>query len=199
MMGPLGRHFETHMLSLDPASGIAGLARNIYGSMRSLRLARDLITPLKLQQVVHDSIMGNKLHTLDLVFPLEPLGVPPGHTSAQHLKEHEWLRGASSIRCLGVSEFRFRSYPKNDDDLPLPSFLASFPNLETLEINSGHYEPLELCSVIEAIIKVTKLKRIYQTSVQGVCLDQLRALASKADVELVWGERPRHWPVEIEE
>ncbi|KAL6415073.1 hypothetical protein AUP68_01615 [Ilyonectria robusta] len=171
---------------------------NHYDDLRSLRLTRALIAPAKLQQVLGNTILAGNLHTLDLVFPLESFGSTEGVTSAQHLREHEWLRGAASIRCLGVFEFRFRSHPRDDEDLPLPAFLASFPNLETLEINSGHYEGPEFCTVIQAILKVTKLRTIYQTVVQGVMLDKLRTLTTKAGVTLVSGERQRTWPMPIE-
>lgn len=198
--GPLGLRMVSDVLNQEPATVSAyGFDNNNYKNVRSLRLTRALITPEKLQQILHDAMLDEKLHTLDLVFPLEHFGTPLGQMSSQHLKDHAWLRGATSIRCLGVSEFRFRAYPKNDEDLPLPSFLASFPNLETLEINSGHYEGLEFCSVIEAILKVTKLKKIYQTTVKGVYMDQLKAFAKKSGVELIWGERPRPWPFVIDE
>lgn len=197
--GPLGLRMISDMLNQEPSSVSADGFNNNYRNVRSLRLTRALITPMKLQQVLQDTIIDENLHTLDLVFPLEPFGAPLGQTSAQHLQDHAWLRGANSIRCLGVFEFRFRAYPRNDEDLPLPSFLASFPNLEVLEINSGHYEGLEFCTVIEAILKVTKLKMIYQTTVKGVHMDQLKAFAKKSGVELVWGERPRTWPFAIEE
>ncbi|RSL60028.1 hypothetical protein CEP54_006950 [Fusarium duplospermum] len=199
--GPLGLRMLSNMLNQEPATMDTDEFNrdNQYKNLHSLRLTRALIPPSKLQEVLSDAIAARKLHTLDLVFPLETFGTPQGSTSVEHLREHAWLRSAESIRCLGIFEFRFRSYPKNDDDLPLPSFLATFPNLEVIEINSGHYEGPEFCTVIEAILKVTHLRKIYQTTVQGVALDQLRRLAAGYNVELVWGERPRQWPLPIEE
>lgn len=198
--GPLGLRMLSNMLNQEPTTVSTEdfNESNHYTDLRSLRLTRALIPPQKLQQVLEDAVTAGKLHTLDLVFPLEPFGTPQGAISTQHLREHAWLRGAESIKCLGVFEFRFRDYPKNDEDLPLPSFLASLPNLEVLEINSAHYEGLEFCTVIEAILKVTKLRTIYQTTVQGAWLDQLKVLASKYGVKLVWGERLREWPLPIE-
>jgi F-box/TPR repeat protein Pof3 len=175
------------------------LNNNNYENIRSLRLTQNLIAPERLRHFLHDAMSGQKLHTLDIFFPLEQFGTPFGQNSSQHLQSYAWLRGATSIRCLGVSEFRFREYPKNDDDLPLPSFLASFPNLETLEINSSHYEGIEFCTVVEAIVKVTKLKKIYQNTIKGVYMDKLKEVAKKSGVELVWGERPRPWPFVIDE
>ncbi|RMJ06420.1 hypothetical protein CDV36_013980 [Fusarium kuroshium] len=199
--GPLGLRMLSNMLNQEPATMDTDEFNrdNQYKNLHSLRLTRALIPPSKLQEVLSDAIAARKLHTLDLVFPLETFGTPQGSTSVEHLREHSWLRSAESIRCLGIFEFRFRSYPKNDDDLPLPSFLATFPNLEVIEINSGHYEGPEFCTVIEAILKVTHLRKIYQTTAQGVALDQLRRLAAGYNVELVWGERPRQWPLPIEE
>jgi hypothetical protein len=89
-------------------------------------------------------------------------------------------------------------YPTSDDDLPLPKFLASFPNLETVELNTEYYEDAELVTVIHAIMKETRLKKIYQSCVHGVLLDQLRDLAESRGTEIVWGERPRQWPVALE-
>ncbi|KAJ3462924.1 hypothetical protein MRS44_007710 [Fusarium solani] len=199
--GPLGLRMLSNMLNQEPATMDSDEFNqgNQYKNLHSLRLTRALIPPSQLQAVLSDAIEARKLHTLDLVFPLEPFGTPQGSISVEHLRKHAWLRSAESIRCLGIFEFRFRSYPKNDDDLPLPSFLATFPNLEVIEINSAHYEGPEFGTVIEAILKVTHLRKIYQTTVQGIALDQLRGLAAKYKVELVWGERPRQWPLPIEE
>ncbi|KAF4977850.1 hypothetical protein FZEAL_5694 [Fusarium zealandicum] len=200
--GPLGLRLLLNMLNHEPetVTNYDFNRNNQYTDLRSLRLTRALIPPPKLQEVLSDAIAARKLHTLDIVFPLEPpFGETQGATSIEHVRSHSWLRGAESIRCLGVFEFRFRAYPKDDNDLPLPSFLASFPNLEILEINSGHYEGLEFCTVVEAILKVTHLRKIYQTTVQGAWLDQLRGLAGKHGVELIWGERLREWPLPIEE
>ena len=54
---------------------------------------------------------------------------------------------------------------------------------------------MEFCSVIEAIMKVTKLKTIYQSQVKGALMDKLIASGKSRGVEVVWGERPREWPV----
>ncbi|KAF7556227.1 hypothetical protein G7046_g6372 [Stylonectria norvegica] len=172
--------------------------KHMYSDLRSLRLTRTVVPPGGLELILHDSIAAGKLQTLDIVFPLGHDN-ELGRASWQHLEEYAFVRGTSSIRNMGIFEFRFHKYPKNDDDLPLPSFLASFPNLETLEISSDHYEELEFCSVVQAIIKVTRLKTIYQTTAKGVLMDELKAVAAKSGVEMIWGNRPREWPVRIEE
>jgi hypothetical protein len=79
----------------------------------------------------------------------------------------------------------------------LPGFLASFPNLEVLEINSSHYDQREFCIMIEAILKVTHLQRIYQKTVLGDWRDKLIEATRKQGVELIWGDRPREWPLAI--
>ncbi|KAF5673328.1 f-box TPR repeat pof3 [Fusarium heterosporum] len=199
--GPLGLIVLSEMLNQAPEMlATDGYDRHCqYTDLRSLRLRRAMIPPLKLQKVLHSTLASDKLHTLDLAFPLDPQGAPEGASSTQHVRDHTWLRGEPGIRCIGLSEFRFRTYVKIDDELYLPSFLASFPNLEVLEINSSHYDHGELCIVIEAILKVTNLKKIYQKTVHGEWGDQLRKVVSKRGVELIWGDRPREWPLIIED
>lgn len=168
-----------------------------YTDLRSLRLRRAMIPPLKLQKVLGDSLGAHKLHTLDLAFPLDHQGALEGSASTRHIQDHDWLRGEHNIRCIGLSEFRFRAYPKTDDEMYLPGFLASFPNLEVLEINSSHYDQREFCIMIEAILKVTHLQKIYQKTVLGDWGDKLREATGKQGVELIWGDRPRQWPLVI--
>ncbi|KAF4455656.1 F-box/TPR repeat protein pof3 [Fusarium austroafricanum] len=198
--GPLGLIVFLEMLNREPEMlATDGDNKHCqYADLRSLRLRRAMIPPLKLQKVLGDTLISHKLHTLDLAFPLDPQGVPEGSGSTKHIQEHAWLRGEEGIKCIGLSEFRFRAYPKTDDEMYLPGFLASFPNLEVLEINSSHYEPRELCIMIEAILKVTHLQKIYQKTVHGEWGDQLRKLTAKNGVELIWGDRPRQWPLTIE-
>ncbi|KAM0252904.1 hypothetical protein ACHAP5_000767 [Fusarium lateritium] len=199
--GPLGLIVLSEMLNQEPEMlATDGYNKHCqYTELRSLRLRRAMIPPLKLQKVLSDALASNKLHTLDLAFPLDPQGAPEGAASTRHIHDHAWLRGEPGIKCIGLSEFRFRAYSKTDDEMNLPSFLASFPNLEVLEINSSHYDHRELCITIEAILKVTHLKKIYQKTVHGEWGDQLRKVVGKHGVELVWGDRPRQWPLEIEE
>ncbi|KAJ4265533.1 hypothetical protein NW762_004822 [Fusarium torreyae] len=199
--GPLGLIVMSEMLNMEPQMLATDeyVKHCQYTELRSLRLRRALIPPLKLQNVLKDALTSRKLRTLDLVFPLDPLGAPEGACSIQHIHDHAWLCGEDVIKCIGLSEFRFRAYPKSDDEMYLPGFLATFPNLEVLEINSTQYEPREFCMVVEAILKVTHLKKIYQKIVHGEPGDQLRALAGKYGVELIWGDRPREWPLAIEE
>lgn len=198
--GPLGMQMISNVLNQNPApTSTTSFQQSSFVNLRSLRLSRAFVSPSMIHSCVAPSVTAGKLHTFDLVFPLDRFGAPEGTVSREHLWFHEWLQGAASIKCLGIFNFRFRKYPRDDSDLPLPAFLASFPNLETLEINSEHYEEDEFCSVLEAIVRVTRLKRLYQTTVKGAMLDRLRALTAKEGIEMIWGERPKEWPVPIEE
>ncbi|KAH7148789.1 hypothetical protein EDB81DRAFT_883193 [Dactylonectria macrodidyma] len=199
-LGPLARGGLRRMFNQQPTPlTIDGVDMyNQYDDLRSLRLTHAVINSAVLERSVGTAVQAGKLHTLDLVFPLERHGSAEGVTSMEYLREHEWLRGAASIRHIGVFNFRFRSHPRDDEDLPLPAFLASFPNLETLEIKSQHYDMTEFYTILQAILKVTKLRTLYQTAMQGVLLDLLTVLTEKAGVELVSGTRPQEWPVPIE-
>ncbi|KAF4344665.1 f-box TPR repeat pof3 [Fusarium beomiforme] len=198
--GPLGLIMLSEILNREPEMLTTdGYTKHCqYADLRSLRLRRAMVPPLKLQKVLSDSLTSHKLHTLDLAFPLDPQGVLEGSSSTKHIQDHAWLRGEPAIRCIGLSEFRFRAYPKTIEEMYLPSFLASFPNLEVLEINSSHYEARELCIMIEAILKVTHLQKIYQRTIHGEWGDKLRKVTSRYGVELIWGDRPREWPLKID-
>ncbi|KAH6899789.1 hypothetical protein B0T10DRAFT_452327 [Thelonectria olida] len=199
-LSPLGLRMLSNLLNHEPASIANAREANEYRELRTLRLSRALIAPDSLQGALQQSLSAGRLESLDIVFPLEPIGVAPGTTSVQHIREFAWLRGASSIRCLGLFEFRFHTYYTGDKDFPLPSFLASFPNLETLDIKSGHYESDEFFVVLRDILRVnTNIKRVYQMSVHGVALDELRRITASAGVELIWGERPREWPMKVDD
>lgn len=184
---------------LTDAGGNPILRRDQFQNLRTIRLKEFSHVPAKMRRIFDETVRNGKLHTLDIVFPLQSFDGPMGQQHVAHLKGYDWLRGRESIRCLGVSRFRFKEYPRSDDDLPLPSFLASFPNLETLSLSSEEYSPEEFCTVVEAIIKVTRLKTIYQDRVNGALMDQLRKLAEGHGVQVIWGERPREWPVPLDE
>ncbi|OAA57692.1 Tetratricopeptide-like helical [Cordyceps fumosorosea ARSEF 2679] len=172
--------------------------RNEYKSLKAIRLANAVLDPESLQQVAQDQAAAGQLDTLDIVFPPDSLASPAGAASSAHLAKYAWLAGAPGLRCMALSHFRFRSFPRTPEDLPLPTFLATFPELETLEIRSDHYEEPEMCSVISAIIKETKtIKVIYQNQIRGALMDGLGAAAAKHGVSVVFGERPREWPVRV--
>ncbi|TQV94000.1 hypothetical protein V2A60_003850 [Cordyceps javanica] len=172
--------------------------QNEYRRLETIRLANAVLDPDSLQQVAQSQAAAGRLHTLDVVFPPESLATPAGAVSSAHLAKYEWIAGAPGIRCMSVSQFRFRPFPRTPEDLPLPTFLATFPRLETLEIRSDHYDESEMCSVISAIIKETKtIKRIYQNQIRGTLMDRLGTAAAKHGVNIIFGERPREWPVQV--
>ncbi|EXV04435.1 tetratricopeptide domain protein [Metarhizium robertsii] len=170
-----------------------------FRNLHSLASKSLCISPDILRLVFSDALNMGKIQSFDIVFPIESLNDRVGDRSITHLKGYEWLRGAASITSMGCYRFRFRSYPRNDDDLPLPQFLASFPNLETLSIFSENYEEAEFAGVVAAILKVTTLKTIYTTSVKGAVMDQLRTVAESQGVKLIWGHQPQAWPVPLDE
>ncbi|OAQ97453.1 hypothetical protein LLEC1_01814 [Akanthomyces lecanii] len=172
--------------------------QNEYKKLTAVRLANAVLEPECLQKVAQPRAIAGQLHTLDIVFPPEDLSRPTGAASSAHLAKYEWLAGAPGIRSMSLSQFRFREFPRTPDDIPLPTFLATFPKLETIEIRSDHYEEAEMCSVISAIIKESKtLKLIYQNQIRGALMDKLGKAAAKHGVTIVFGERPRAWPVPV--
>jgi hypothetical protein len=202
-----GRGYPKDLLSDEPAKGLDPrllppssdegtlLRQNNYKSLQSLRLSGISLDPATTGRTLEQQAVDGKLTAMDIVFPLDTYQAKVGALSTAHLAGYEWLKGSTSIRTMGIFRFRFQPFPRNDADLPLPNFLASFPSLEVLEIQSEDYEELEFCGVIEAIMKVTKLKTIYQSQVKGALMDKLVALGRSRGVEVVWGERPRQWPV----
>lgn len=171
---------------------------NKYENLRSVRFNQFCLCPEKARQLFDAPIKDGKMESFDIVFPLEGLNQQrTGQSSREHLDGYGWLRGATSIRCMGFFQFTFDKFPRNENDLPLPSFLATFPNLEVLEIKSDNYGEAELCTIIKAILKVTHLKTLYQSTVRGVLMDQLKKLADSHGVNLEFGERPRQWPYPI--
>jgi hypothetical protein len=169
-----------------------------YRELQCLRLKNVVYNPRRIHLLLEPSLHKAKISTLDIVFPIEDLNVPVGQSCVNHLKEYDWLRGSESIRCMGIFGFRFVRYPRNNKEFPLLGFLASFPNLETLEIHSELYDEGEFSSLLGDILKDTKLKTIYQHRVTGVALDSLQSFAERNGVEILWGERPQLWPLKLE-
>lgn len=184
-------------LAQSNSEGPTNALPNTFDSLESLRLKNIVLDAIVAQEMLRSPISSSRFHNLDVAFPQASLNETEGVASCQRLEQFEWLRGESSIRSIGLSNFRFRRYPKNATEYPLPNFLASLPNLETLEINSEHYDDAELCVAIVEILQVTHLKTLYQSTIKGMNLDKLRVFAEKAGVKLIWGERPLVWPVPL--
>ncbi|GJN76328.1 hypothetical protein PLICBS_010440 [Purpureocillium lilacinum] len=170
-----------------------------FPKMREFRVQSLAHIPDKLEAALQDAMANRHLHTLDIVFDLEDMNSATGTEHVEHLKKYNWLRGLDSIHTLGVFGFRFKQYPRKDEDLPLPGFLATFPNLETLSLGSESYDDAEFCFVVEAIMKVTHLKTIYQQNVGGAAWDRLVKIGKQYGVQIIPGPRPKEWPVKLDE
>lgn len=172
---------------------------NTFLNLETLRVRQIVMDGTALQPILRGSLGNNTLRHLDINFRRPHLNETEGPASCQHIEGLSWLRGSPSILSLRVSNFRFTRYPRTDEELPLPGFLATFPNLAVLEVGSEYYDDGELCSVIIAIMKATNLKKLYQNTIKGAALDSLRAAAREFGVQLVWGQQARDWPVPIED
>uniref|UniRef100_A0A8H7KB55 F-box domain-containing protein n=1 Tax=Bionectria ochroleuca TaxID=29856 RepID=A0A8H7KB55_BIOOC len=168
-----------------------------FKKLKSLHLNQVVLDSLASSQMLASSIENRSLESLDIVFDCPVDEYNAASYSCQRIIEHEWLCGSPSIRRIGLFGFRFRKYPIKDSDMPLPDFLGSFPNLETLEIRSEVYESTEFAGLIVDILKKTKLKTIYQSGAIGFDLDILRKSAKQVGVEVVSGPSPRVWPLPI--
>ncbi|UNI15833.1 Aminodeoxychorismate lyase [Purpureocillium takamizusanense] len=170
-----------------------------FPAMREFRVTDLVHMPCRLQVALQLSMSRRLLHTFDIVFAIDDPRAPVGVEHVDHLKQYAWLRGLESIRSLGLFNFRFKRYPRKDEDLPIPGFLATFPNLETLSLGSECYEDEEFCFVVEAIMKATQLKTIYQQNISGAAWDRLVQVGKRNGVQIISGERPKAWPVVLDE
>ncbi|KAG6158125.1 hypothetical protein E4U11_004876 [Claviceps purpurea] len=172
-----------------------------YTPSRNLRsfILSSPISPGGARTLVSNAIKTGRLISFDLVFPEEPSTGKIGKTNLRHLKDYEWMRGAPSIHTLGCYNFRFPFDAGTDEDLPLPQFLATFPNLRTLKISSWEYDTLEFMDVVVAVLSVTRLKTIYTPCVDGAFLDQLREVAQQQyGVQLLADIPKEQWPMSLE-
>lgn len=184
------------LYGLTEADGSPIRRRDQFQNLRSLRLKYCVHGPQKMQSIFEAAT--GKLHTFDIVFPLEGLDLPVGVESTSFLKGYDWLRGLDTIRCLGVSGFNFPEVPRRGAEPALPCFLASFPNLETLSLSTRYCSQEAFCSIVEEIMKRTRLSTIYQDCVKGTLMDRLERLGNRHGVDIVFGTRPREWPVQLD-
>ncbi|RCI13307.1 hypothetical protein L249_1032 [Ophiocordyceps polyrhachis-furcata BCC 54312] len=170
-----------------------------FAQLRSLRLNKLSQSPRTMQNLLQDAIANGKFRDLDIVFPLDDARHPEGFTSVQHLRGYDWLRGLETIRDIGLLHFNFPLYPTRDDDDPLPAFLGTFPNLDIVSLASDHVTDSSFYHLVTRIVAETSVKTIYQTCVQGSTMDRIGVEGAQLGVEIIWGERPRQWPVPLEE
>ncbi|KAG6152915.1 hypothetical protein E4U11_007230 [Claviceps purpurea] len=174
-----------------------------FRNLRSLRSERMWISPDGAQPLLSNAINNEQLTSFDIVFPeRDPRSVTTLDSSARHLKGYDWFRGTPSIHTLGCYGFSFSPHPKNDDDrlqnLLLPQFLATFPNLRTLHIDSSNYGQDAFAEVILSIMKVTRLKTIYMRLPESEALEKLRKTARFKGIQILWNDYSRQWPVSLE-
>ncbi|KOS21686.1 hypothetical protein ESCO_002276 [Escovopsis weberi] len=170
-----------------------------YTNIESFRLKSLAVEPRTARSLFEAPLLAGKLHTFDIVFPLDGLNERVGESSTEHLDGYSWLRGAESVRSLGLFSFNFSSLYSMSDEMPLLSFLKSFPNLEVLELESDRYEEAGMCMLLKDVMTtMERLKTLHQYRVKGVMLDQLLATSEDCGVKLVWGERPRQWPMQFD-
>ncbi|CCE29411.1 uncharacterized protein CPUR_03104 [Claviceps purpurea 20.1] len=168
-----------------------------FKNLRSVRLDGP-ISPDGARTLLSNAIKTKQLTTYDLVFPDEPVTGNIGDTCIRHLRGYDWMRGAPSIHTLGCFDFRFPLDAESDEDMPLPQFLATFPNLRTLSISSREYRTPEFVNLVVAILRVTHLKTIYTPCVDGVFLDQLRETAKAYGVQSFACRPPDQWPMSLD-
>ncbi|KAG6150543.1 hypothetical protein E4U11_008334 [Claviceps purpurea] len=179
-----------------------------FRNLRSFETPSLVITPAGGRILLSNAVMAKQLTSFDLVFSKgirESVIVPDdsltGTTrktiyrdsrnaimeknSIWHLKGYEWLCGTPSIHTLGLYEFCFPVDAESDEDSPLLRFLATFPNLRTLKINSSKYSAPEFVSLVVSIMRVTHLKTIYTTCVDGEFLDKLSETAQEHGAQLM--------------
>ncbi|KAG6158124.1 hypothetical protein E4U11_004875 [Claviceps purpurea] len=171
-----------------------------YTPSRNLRsfILSSPISPGGARTLVSNAIETGQLTSFDIVFPEDSPTGNIGVRSIRHLKGYEWMRGAPSIHTLGCYKFSFPLDAETDEDLPLPQFLATFPNLRTLKICSWEYSTPEFIDVVVAVLEVTRLETIYTPCVDGLFFDQLRETAQDYGVQLLADIPKEQWPMPLE-
>ncbi|CCE33167.1 uncharacterized protein CPUR_07091 [Claviceps purpurea 20.1] len=170
-----------------------------FQNLRSLRSEKMWISPDRARTLLSNAIKNKKLTSFDIVFPMEEMNERlTADASVRHLKGYDWLCGNPTIHTLGCQDFLFSFNPEDEEGRLLPQFLATFPNLRTLTINSEHYGPAQFAKLVKAILKVTHLKVICTESLGEKELDELEELARSKGTEIQWDCEPRPWPFPLE-
>ncbi|KAG6151749.1 hypothetical protein E4U11_007735 [Claviceps purpurea] len=163
------------------------------------------IFPDRARTLLSSSIENKQLASFDIVFPRRVLTSLTENSSVHHLRGYDWLRGAPSIHTLGFFDFLFPLNPKNDEDLPLPQFLATFPNLRTLRLNDVYYREHEneFASLILAVMSVTRLKTIlicrYYSHSDNKAMIKVMEEAQFKGVQIFTGAKywVEQWPIPL--
>ncbi|KAG6155755.1 hypothetical protein E4U11_005973 [Claviceps purpurea] len=178
-----------------------------YSEFQNLRVfeSRTVCISPEGAKTLLSAIESKHLTSYSIVFPDGPFEWAIGDASILHLKNYDWLRGAPSIHTLGVFEFRFRyhsSGSQNSENMLLPQFLATFPNLRTLKIRSRHYFDDEFARLMLSILTVTHLKTIYMTLIPEGKFFWLNHVAQARGVQFfhetppLFGYAPQ-WPIPL--
>ncbi|KAG6161233.1 hypothetical protein E4U11_003590 [Claviceps purpurea] len=173
--------------------------RSEFQNLRSFSSRTVRISPDGARNMLSNAITSNQLTSFDIVFP-------DTGDADHHLEGYEWLRGAPSIQTLGCYKYGFPSNIKSDEDLLLPPFLATFPNLQTLSIiipDRSLCSEADIARGLTAILRVTHLKTININLADDPLMDQLRRAARDQGVQLnnslacLFEARPSQWPVPL--
>ncbi|KAG6161237.1 hypothetical protein E4U11_003594 [Claviceps purpurea] len=174
-----------------------------FKNLRSFNSQKLCMSPDGAKTLLSNAVKSNQLTSFDIVFP-------DRNDADGHLKGYEWLCGSPSIQTLGCYRYRFPLGLENGDDLLLPQFLATFPNLRTLRIKL--YSSSESCQLVKVLLpsfRVTHLKTIYTSVYEDKFVARLRQVAQGYGVELInnsphsegqshlYGARPHQWPIPL--
>lgn len=170
-----------------------------FANLRSLHMSNFSLEPRLMRRVLSDTVARRNLHTLDFVFPLENNVDQRGKKCIEYLLKYDWIRGLDSMRHMGFKRFVFPEVPLREEDAPLSGFLASFPNLESVYLDSEFLTEDEFVTLITRIMRETRIRTIYQCRVHGARLDQLKMLSRTYGVKLCWDNKPRMWPLTMED
>ena len=120
----------------------------------------------------------------------------------EYINQFNWLRGCVSLRTLSLfvtaEPFRARLVASYSGRAHMPWFstsakevaglVASFPNLETLEVSHEEDEISTIGAIIEAVAQESgSVKVIYQDKIIGAPYDNLKDYLKKRSVELRYG------------
>ncbi|CCE29505.1 uncharacterized protein CPUR_03198 [Claviceps purpurea 20.1] len=174
-----------------------------FQNLRSFNSQKLCMSPDGAKTLLSNAVKSNQLTSFDIVFP-------DRNDADGHLKGYEWLCGSPSIQTLGCYRYRFPLGLENGDDLLLPQFLATFPNLRTLRIKL--YSSSESCQLVKVLLpsfRVTHLKTIYTSVYEDKFVARLRQVAQGYGVKLInnsphsegqshlYGARPHQWPIPL--